>query len=48
MISKAHDGFGVVNNHLKKIAFRYFSKQPFFNCLKLVDKYAHKIEYALN
>ena len=38
MIRKAHDGFEVVNNHLKKIAFRYFSKQPFFYCLKRVNK----------
>lgn len=30
-----------VNNHFK-IAFRYFPKQLFFNCLKLVDKCAHK------
>ena len=44
MSSKAHDGFEVVNNHLKKIAFRYFSKQPFFYCLKRVEKVRTKKE----
>jgi len=44
MSSKAHDGFEVVNNHLKKIAFRYFSKQPFKNCLKRVEKVRTKKE----